>query len=861
MIREQIRLRENALSQLELLTEYKRLFVHHNSHRHSAALAGDEKRGLFSIFVSMMTIPLSKTGVARTSEDHLTIELVLHLFRNLLCAGDCHMNGSYGDKAVRDSTALHLEMIQLLDRELVLDILLIIGQEIDNRENKQYNLLVMEILHHLLKIQVRCRINDENMEERALLFVFIQIPKLNINVVLFKDPVLVARSPLSRSLEWKENKQIIKSSGLKSKLEVERHRSLSVTSSRHSHFGGTLALKKTSGKVHYLQASVDTLFNVQCGLSASAITKVAEERRKSKKHQVFIGSGRAQAVHSRSGVSITSVMQDMGPSNHRANQVLHKFCKNFIDQCYGPVMKSLKNDFRRDSSRLEDGDLHIFFRIIWFFCQWWRVVQKDSSVDGIGPLIVTMDIFMFKRLVRASENYLELKKFSELARAVALYSEMMHLLHFMFRAADTTEQIMALGLMDQLFYHPEPMDILPKLLSRWLPGTFYREYVCDLLELSHVTLKLLDLNAELCAPYLVRKSSKQKRLNKKSEDSSAEPQDTVSHMKAIASEFDVKSYFTRKLVSNQIVFMYGHLLSFYEINADHVNKHIVEFFVRLRKVEISSYDCVNDIGNISQNVANLEPMLFNIPILMVINQILCDKNLRKPENEFLLTFATGLIRHFDICTQKNPMLFVETLFRHPLPLRFCEASFNLYVTDEMRMIAERDALLERRKHEKDMTITTIEDRPLANVVDNDDDGEIEFDQRFSDSFEARGDYYMSRNGVKIGKKNKDAKARRAAVSQRDSVVNVNRDDSSIQSSDKVEGVDNDVEGNSASPHKRVAVDEEDEERLTPVDKVVVRKQQKRMKRIASNNDSDDDDGMLVDNDRVLIKPNWADDDE
>ena len=158
VVQEQIRLRENAIAQLELLTQYKRLFVHHISHRCVSAGTGDEKRGLFSVFVSLMTVPLSKTGVARTSEDHLTIELVLHLFRNLLCAGDCRLNGSYGDKAIQDSTALHLEMIQLLDRELVLDILLVIGQEIDNRENKQYNLLVMEILHHLLKIQVRRRL-------------------------------------------------------------------------------------------------------------------------------------------------------------------------------------------------------------------------------------------------------------------------------------------------------------------------------------------------------------------------------------------------------------------------------------------------------------------------------------------------------------------------------------------------------------------------------------------------------------------------------------------------------------------------------------------------------------------------------
>jgi timeless len=635
---------------------------------------------------------------------------------------------------------------------------------------------------------------------------------------------------------------------------------LSSTSSRHSHFGGTLALQKQNGKVHYLQASVDSLLSVQSGVSASMMINTAEERRKSKKHHVFVGSGRELALHTRPGVSVTSVMQDMGPSNHRANQVLHKFCEKFMDHCYGPVMKSLKNEFRRDSNRLEDGDLRIFFRIIWFFCQWWRVGLKDSSFDGIGPLIVTMDIFMFKRVVKATDHYYDHKKFFDLAQAVALYSEMMHLLNAMYHAKDSTEQVMAFGLMDQLFYHPEPMDILPKLLSRWIPGTFTREYLCDLLELSHVTLKLLDSNAELCAPYLTQKGSKKKR-SKNPEESTAEPKDAVSHMKAIASEFDVKSYFTRKLVTNQVVYMYGHLLSHYDVNAVHINKHIITFFVRLEKVEISSYDSTDDIGNdASASVANLEPMLFNVPILTVLNKILCDKNLRnKVEEEFLLTFATGLIRHYVAFAERNPMLYVETLFRHPLPLRFCESSFNMYVTDEMRMIAERDALLEKRKNEDDLPRMEQEKRPFMTSADDDDDGEIEFDQRFGDKFEARG-VYVSRSKSKLGKKNQVDKGGRTAVSPSDSEVDRD-DDSSVQKSenDQEEGIETvDEKRNSMTPRKRVAVD--DEEQLSPLEKGDVGKLRKRIKRVTSDDSSDDEDGILVES-RVVIKPNWAEDDD
>lgn len=88
----------------------------------------------------------------RSQEDHLTVELILHLFRNLLCAGE----PLYKDaEKQRESAKLHQELISLFERELVLDIFLVLGQEMESRENVQYNLLLMEILHHLLKSQVR----------------------------------------------------------------------------------------------------------------------------------------------------------------------------------------------------------------------------------------------------------------------------------------------------------------------------------------------------------------------------------------------------------------------------------------------------------------------------------------------------------------------------------------------------------------------------------------------------------------------------------------------------------------------------------------------------------------------------------
>ncbi len=86
VVAQQIKLRQNALSQAEQLMEYKRLITFHPSNYEKKKSKGKKGTGILSVFVSLLAEPLSKSGASRTDADHLTIELVLHLIRNLLSA-------------------------------------------------------------------------------------------------------------------------------------------------------------------------------------------------------------------------------------------------------------------------------------------------------------------------------------------------------------------------------------------------------------------------------------------------------------------------------------------------------------------------------------------------------------------------------------------------------------------------------------------------------------------------------------------------------------------------------------------------------------------------------------------------------
>ena len=166
VIQEQIILRDNAIAQSDLLMEYKKLFIRHSSHhyafhnntnQHEGHVTEGENSnkgtGLLSIFTSLLAEPLSKTGSSRTSADHLTIELVLHLIRNLLSIAPINTFGS--TEKSQYASQLHRELLILLQEAMVLDVLVCVGQEVERRENAGYNLLLMEILSCLLRGQVR----------------------------------------------------------------------------------------------------------------------------------------------------------------------------------------------------------------------------------------------------------------------------------------------------------------------------------------------------------------------------------------------------------------------------------------------------------------------------------------------------------------------------------------------------------------------------------------------------------------------------------------------------------------------------------------------------------------------------------
>lgn len=191
--------------------------------------------------------------------------------------------------------------------------------------------------------------------------------------------------------------------------------------------------------------------------------------------------------------------------------------------------------------------------------------------------------------------------------------------------------------------------------------------------------------------------SDEKKKEKK-KDKNKEAQDTITKMKVAAADFDVNSYFTRRLVSNHTVFMYTKLLSQYASNSTQTNHRILAFLLRLSKFHIHVADPETQHHPLAAKTVTFEPILYSVQTLVVMDRILNDHSIRRDKKfEPLLAYCASFVHRFAKATQANPLFFVEALFRHPIPHRFCDLSTNLYVSEELRMLAERDLLLEEQR--------------------------------------------------------------------------------------------------------------------------------------------------------------------
>ncbi|CAB1099608.1 unnamed protein product [Ectocarpus sp. CCAP 1310/34] len=371
-----------------------------------------------------------------------------------------------------------------------------------------------------------------------------------------------------------------------------------------------------------------------------------------------------------------------------AREALYEFCCSFLKTAYDPFMRSIKNEFRIDSSRLQPEDKGMMFRLMAFFMsfhhQLHQAAVRDAAEAGqkgvdlpkfeLGHVLETMDLMSFNLVLREIETSITEKSTTRLAGCVAVLKEMMHIVTMLNESSEKAHQLVALGLLARIFYASEPLDKLHDIVRNWQPGKYTKSFLCHVVELVHTTLKTLEWYKKDNHTHIggVDVSSTD------GQDAKGTVDKAVKDRVDSAKKFEFGRYF-RRLATN------SNLLEHYATNSARTNHYILSFMMRLsnftgdapkkRRGETTEQGS----GQASDRVT-CEPMLYNVYTLGVFQKVLDDPFTRKSSFKHLVHFILSVVRHFGILAQKNHLVFVEAFFQHPQPHSFCESLVNVYHT-------------------------------------------------------------------------------------------------------------------------------------------------------------------------------------
>ena len=325
---------------------------------------GEFCRGdFFGILVGLLEEPLSKREEDRSREEEQLIELALTLFRNLLVI---EVPEQVDVALSRRGREIHLRLVGIFGEEMVLEIVSLVGGEVNKgttSSSASWNLVILEIIDSLLRYQ------DVKM----------------INVIEEEEEEGEEES----SSKNKENSPNSITSSISAFLAAETKKRVVMGGGRGNRFrGGALRRGVLGGEGKsrvipsstFQQSNPNHLHNLPL-----------QKRRADRRNKPFKGNN----TPSNLSLSTVSLLES------RARVVVGEFIVSFLDSGFEGLVTSLKNEFRRDSSRIQPGDDLAYFRVVSFFIG--AEIKKGGGKWDVRRIVQALDLFSFRFVI----NHLE----------------------------------------------------------------------------------------------------------------------------------------------------------------------------------------------------------------------------------------------------------------------------------------------------------------------------------------------------------------------------------------------------------------------------------------------------------------------
>ncbi|KAL3836515.1 hypothetical protein ACJMK2_021941 [Sinanodonta woodiana] len=394
----------------------------------------------------------------RQEEDRLLIERLLILIRNVL-----HVPPNLAaEQRTDDDASIHDQVLWAMHVSGLEDLLLYIASSEDER---QYAMHILEIVSLMFREQ---------------------------------NPEILASAGVGRSLTEKEKDE--RELEIIRQEELARKRSnLLKVNTRHSRFGGTYVVKNMMSIsereliYHKSQGDVNNI-----NLDMNKKPKKKPKNRKPLKEKELIR---------RSTLSIRLSLKE--------------FCIQFLENCYNPLMYTVKDLLNHEKT--QDHDETYYLWAMRFFMEFCRLHSKQ--VDLVSE---TMSVPTFHYIQVQLFSYYEMIMMEKKEAiiwgnrahlALKAYQELLMTLDSMDRSGNPQLMESSRIIKSNIFYMMEFRDIFLTMLRRFDENRQSRSYLKDLIETTHLFLKMLEHFSKKTKHLVVEKKKKKKGGRKKKPES------------------------------------------------------------------------------------------------------------------------------------------------------------------------------------------------------------------------------------------------------------------------------------------------------------------------------------------------------
>ena len=208
---------------------------------------------------------------------------------------------------------------------------------------------------------------------------------------------------------------------------------------------------------------------------------------------------------------------------------LKEFCVKFLENCYNPLMKVVKENVV--SHRSQENDETYYIWAMRFFMMFNRAHTFKAEYVR-ETLHISSFHYIYKQTSTYYEQFLMHKKSGwepwqkRLHLGVQAYKELLMYVSCMDRAEDEVLKEGAAVIKNNIFYHEEYREVFILLLKHHNQAKQPRSYLVDLVETFHVFLKLLEGYCSNKGTLLIKKKKRVVKRKKKA-NTQSEQQDGV----------------------------------------------------------------------------------------------------------------------------------------------------------------------------------------------------------------------------------------------------------------------------------------------------------------------------------------------